>query len=85
MRKKCVFKKSEGEGAELYWFESCHTGDPAFDDQYVSLYAKKDGKVPSAVLHRSRIQEVPDDVPSQRKWGREYPHEEWLKSFWDVE
>ena len=84
MRQRCILKESVGEGAQLFWFEPCKSGDPEFDAEYVAVFSIPEDGEAFVRLHRSNIIEVPYSVTAVRKWGRDYPDDAWLKEVWNI-
>lgn len=83
-RKRCIFKASEKQGMQIFWFEHCQSEDDAFNADYVKVFGTESESEPFIRLHKSRIIELGDEVQTQKKWGRLFPSDDWMEKLqWD--
>lgn len=77
-RKRCIFRASEKQGMQIFWFEPCQSDDAVFNAEYVKVFGADDDE-PFVRLHKSKILELDDDVETQTKWGRLFPTDDWME------
>ncbi len=87
IRKRCVLKKDLHCGIQVFFFEHCHTGDTEFDEDFIRVYDAMNSETPFVTLHKQNAIEISSDEPLIRKFGGEYPSDDWFiahRKEWEV-